>query len=379
MLRIFNPLPQSASPTRQHLRIPLTTLWWNWVTLSKFYRRRNVASTAHHQQPTPERFFNTVNAFQQTEAMKAAIDLGIFTAIGKGNTTPDAIGARVKASERGIRILCDYLAIQGFLRKENGHYGLAPDAAVFLDRRSPAYLGGIVEFLTSDRHREAHRSIADAVRKGGSALPQTPFEPDDPSWVLFARVMMPLMRMPSEIIAAEMAKGGEVRKVLDIAAGHGIFGIAMARQNPEAQIYAADWPKVLEVARQNAEQAGVTSRYHIIPGSAFDVQFGSDYDLVLITNFPHHFDPPTCTNFLRKVHTALKRGGRAAILEFVPNPDRVTPPTAAAFSLIMLAFTPLGDAYTFRELECMAKDAGFSRVELSPTEVGVEQLVVAYK
>ena len=141
------------------------------------------------------------------------------------------------------------------------------------------------------------------------------------------------MRMPSEIIAAEMAKGGEVRKVLDIAAGHGIFGIAMARQNPEAQIYAADWPKVLEVARQNAEQAGVTSRYHIIPGSAFDVQFGSDYDLALITNFLHHFDPPTCTNFLRKVHTALKRGGRAAILEFVPNPDRVTPPTAAAFSL----------------------------------------------
>ena len=90
-------------------------------------------------------------------------------------------------------------------------------------------------------------------------------------------------------------------------------------------------------------------------------------------------DPPTCTKFLRKVHTALKPGGRAAILEFVPNPDRVTPPTAAAFSLIMLAFTPSGDAYTFRELESMAREAGFSRVELSPTDVGVEQLVVAQK
>jgi len=229
------------------------------------------------------------------------------------------------------------------------------------------------------RHREAHRSIADAVRKGGSALPETPLEPDDPSWVLFAQVMMPLMRMPSEIIAAELAKGDEVRKVLDIAAGHGIFGIAIAQSNPQAQIYAVDWPKVLDVARANAEQAGVTARYHIIPGSAFDVQFGTDYDLVLITNFLHHFDPPTCTKFLRKVHTALKPSGRAAILEFVPNPDRVTPPTAAAFSLIMLAFTQSGDAYTFRELESMAREAGFSRVELSPTEVGVEQLVVAQK
>src|SRR5205814_9921712 len=115
------------------------------------------------------------------------------------------------------------------------------------------------------------------------------------------------------------------------------------------------------------------------PGSAFDVLFGSDYDLALITNFLHHFDPPTCTNFLRKVHTTLKPGGRAAILEFVPNPDRVTPPTAAAFSLIMLASTPLGNAYTFLELESMAKDAGSSRAELSPTELAVEQLVVAYK
>jgi len=86
------------------------------------------------------------------------------------------LGRRVRASERGVRILA-ILAIQGFLTKEDGRYGLAPDAAVFLDRRSPAYLGSIVEFLTSDRHREAHRGIADAVRKGGSALPETPFEP----------------------------------------------------------------------------------------------------------------------------------------------------------------------------------------------------------
>lgn len=338
-----------------------------------------MAGTVQHQQPTPERFFNTVNAFQQTEAIKAALELGIFTAIGEGMATPAAIAARVKASERGVRILCDYLAVRGFLTKAAGRYGLAPDAAVFLDRRSPAYLGSIVEFLTAPNHREAHRRIADAVRKGGTALPETPFEPNDPMWVLFAQVMMPLMRMPSEMIATELAKGGKARKVLDIAAGHGIFGIAVARHNPEAHIYAADWPKVLEVAQQNAQEAGVAGRYHTIPGSAFDTQFGADYDLALITNFLHHFDPSTCASFLRKVHAALKPGGRAAILEFVPNPDRITPPTAAAFSLIMLAMTPSGDAYTYQELESMAKNAGFSRVEMSPTEIGVEQLVIAYR
>ena len=100
---------------------------------------------------------------------------------------------------------------------------------------------------------------------------------------------------------------------------------------------------------------------------------------MLIPNFLHHFDVATCTNFLRKVYAALEPRGRVAIAEFCPNDDRVTPPTAAAFSLMMLTSTPSGDAYTFSEFQKMAKDAGFSRAELVPLEVGIESLVVAYK
>jgi hypothetical protein len=79
------------------------------------------------------------------------------------------------------------------------------------------------------------------------------------------------------------------------------------------------------------------------------------------------------------VHAALKPGGRAAIAELVPNPDRVTPPTAAAFSMMMLATTPSGDAYTFAELESISKSAGFARVELAPPEIGLDRLVIAYR
>ena len=329
--------------------------------------------------PTPERFFNAVNAFQLTEAMKAALDLGIFTAIGVGDDTAAAIAVRVDASERGVRILCDYLTVQGFLTKAHGRYGLPQDTALFLDRNSPAYLGSIMEFLASDRSREAHRHITDAVRRGGCAEPNAPFEPDDPIWVLFARRMMPMMRMPSEALAAALAKEAPARKILDIAAGHGLFGIAAARHNPDAHIYAVDWPKVLEVAQENARTSGVADRHHLIPGSAFDVDFGTGYDLALITNFLHHFDRETCVSFLRRVQAALEPGGRAAILEFVPNPDRVTPPMPASFSLIMLASTPAGDAYTFAELSSMAQAAGFSRVVPSDVPITPEQLVIAYK
>jgi 2-polyprenyl-3-methyl-5-hydroxy-6-metoxy-1,4-benzoquinol methylase len=197
--------------------------------------------------------------------------------------------------------------------------------------------------------------------------------------VKFAQAMMPLMHMPAEIMAAELRNGGESQKILDIAAGHGIFGIAAAKQNPAAHIYAADWKNVLEVATKNAQAMGVADRYHLLAGSAFETDFGSGYDLVLIANFLHHFDPPTCITFMRKVHAALKPGGRAAIAEFVPNADRLTPPTAAAFSMMMLATTPNGDAYTLAQLESILKSAGFARVELAPPAIGLNRLVIAYR
>jgi len=338
-----------------------------------------MVTAAQHHQPTPERFFNAINAYQQTEAIKAAIELEIFTAIAEGNVQAASIAKRCQAAERGVRILCDFLTIHGFLTKEGDTYVLAPDSALFLDRHSPAYMGGAIEFLLTSRVREGNARITEAVRQGGTALGEGTLARENPDWVRFAKAMMPLMQMPAEIMATELRKGGEAQKVLDVAAGHGIFGIAVAKQNPAAHVYAADWKNVLEVASKNAQALGVADRYHLLPGSAFETDFGANYDLVLITNFLHHFDPPTCTGFMRKVHSALKPGGRAAIAELVPNPDRITPPTAAAFSMMMLATTPRGDAYTFVELESISKNAGFTRVELAPPEIGLDRLVIAYR
>src|SRR5258706_2092515 len=318
--------------------------------------------TAPHQQPTPERFFNAINAYEQTEAMKAAVELEIFTAIDEGNTTAATIAKRCEAAERGVRTLCDFLTIHGFLTKEGAQYALAPDSALFLNRHSPAYIGTAIELLIAPRLREGHARLTEAVRRGGSALGEGTLEPENPDWVKFAQAMMPLMHMPAEIMAAELRKGGEAHKVLDIAAGHGIFGISTAKQNSAAHIYASDWKNVLEVASKNAQAIGVADRYHLLPGSAFETDFGSGYDLVLITNFLHHSDSPTCTIFMRKVHAALNPGGRAAIAELVPNPDRVSPPTAAAFSMMMLATTPSVDVYTFAELESISESASFTPV-----------------
>ena len=336
-----------------------------------------MATAMPPQQPTPERFLNAMNAHQQTEALKAAVELEVFTAIAEGNGTAAAIAKRCGAAERGVRTLCDFLTIHGFLTKNGTEYGLAADTAVFLNRKSPAYLGGAMEFLLSAQSREAFAKLADAVRRGGTVMGEGSTVAENPEWVTFARAMMPLMRMPAQMVAAELRKGGEAHKVLDIAAGHGMYGISVAKENPDAQVYAADWKNVLEVAKSNAEAMGIGDRYHLIPGSAFETDFGSDYDVVLLPNFLHHFDVPTCTSLLTKVRAALKPGGRAAVLEFIPNDDRVTPPTAAAFSMVMLVNTQSGDAYTYAEIESMAKNAGFARVD-PPREIGFSRLAIAY-
>jgi 2-polyprenyl-3-methyl-5-hydroxy-6-metoxy-1,4-benzoquinol methylase len=158
-----------------------------------------------------------------------------------------------------------------------------------------------------------------------------------------------------------------------------MFGISIAARHPGAEVHALDWADVLAVAAENAEKAGVTERHTRIPGNAFDHPFGDGYDVVLLTNFLHHFDRPTCTALLRKVHAALADGGRAITLEFVPNEDRVTPLDQASFAMIMLATTASGDAYTFAELEGMASEAGFRSSELHRLAVAPQSVVVSTK
>lgn len=320
------------------------------------------------QQPTPERIFQTLNAHQQTAALKAAIELDIFTAIAEGADTAAAAAARREASERGVRILCDYLCVLEFLQKRDGRYQLTPESELFLVRTSPAYIGGMAGFLTSPPLFEAFRQLTESVRRGATVLAeQGSMTPEHPMWEEFARSMATMARPLAEAVAQTVgAKEMGACKVLDLAAGHGFYGVTIARHNPQAQVYALDWQNVLPYARRNAEEAGVAARFHELPGSAFDVDFGADYDLVLLTNFLHHFDAQTNERLLRKVHAALKPTGRAVTLEFVPNEDRVSPPVEASFALIMLGSTQAGDAYTFAELERMFARAGFSRSEIFP-------------
>jgi ubiquinone/menaquinone biosynthesis C-methylase UbiE len=330
--------------------------------------------------PSPQLFFDTISAFERTEALRAAIELDLFTMVGAGHRTAPQLASACKASARGVRILADFLTIAGFLHKHNDEYQLTPDSNVFLNRQSPAYVGGAADFLLAPSLRECFHRLTDAVRRGGTALSdEGTVSYDNPIWVAFARAMGPLMQMPARLLTDLI--GGDVSqplRVLDVAAGHGLFGIAIAQRYPKGRITALDWPNVLAVAAENAFKAGVSERHTLLPGSAFDLDWGGPYDVVLLTNFLHHFDPETCVQITRKAYAALAPSGRALTLEFIPEPDRITPPATATFALVMLATTAKGDAYTFAELQQIFAKAGFARSTFHALPPTSQQLVISY-
>jgi 2-polyprenyl-3-methyl-5-hydroxy-6-metoxy-1,4-benzoquinol methylase len=337
-----------------------------------------MATPTSAEQLNPNLVYQTLNAYQATAALRAGIDLDIFTVIGEGVDTVPNIAKRCRAAERGIRILCDYLTILGFLTKQDLRYALTPESAKFLDRRSPASMASTSGFLTLPGTVTAFMSLAEAIRSGRPALDgEGSISAENPIWVEFARSMAPMTRPVAEMAQVLGASAGKKWKVLDIAAGHGTFGIALAMHNPNAEIFAQDWAPVLEVAIENARAAGVQARIHRLPGSAFDVEFGSGYDVVLVTNFLHHFDPPTIETLLRKIRAALAPAGVVVTLDFIPNEDRITPARAAAFAMTMLGTTPSGDAYTASEYRRMFQNAGFSSSDVRPVMSSGHSLILS--
>lgn len=326
---------------------------------------------------SPENFVDRLFfGYQYTAALKAALELDVFTAIGEGCADVASLAERCSAAPRGIAALCNSLVVMGFLTKSSDSYAQSTDAGVFLDRRSPTYIGGSHEFAAAPEMTAlVLQDPAGTVRSGGAAgLANT--TPDHPIWVRYARAMAPFSARVAELVVQQMGKAPP-RRVLDIAAGHGLFGIAFGRRFAECRVTGLDRRGVLAVARENATAAGIAERYDTIEGNAFEVAWGDGYDAVLVPNFLHFFDMASSTDILRRARAALVPGGHVAIVEFVPNDDRVSPPFPALFTMFMLFTTPAGTTYTAPELAGMLANAGFGSPQVTPLLPTPSTLVLA--
>jgi hypothetical protein len=321
--------------------------------------------------------FDIALAYQKTAALIAAVRLDIFTLIGSETKSLDDLVSRTGASRRGLRILCDYLTVIDLLKKQDSHYLLTPIARTFLDESSPFARGKIVDFVAAPEMIDLFfRDPVSYVRNGGSTgLTNT--SPDHPVWVRFAKAMAPYAAANAKRVAAHVASfSNPPYTVLDIAAGPGLYGIEVAKVVPNALITAVDWGSVLAIAKANAAAAGVADRFRTVSGSAIELDWGCDYDLIVLSNFLHLFDFATCVSLLRKVKMSLAVDGQVLAVDFVPNEDRISPPIPAIFAFWMLATTPGGDAYTARELEQLARSAGFRGATTRPLTPAPESLII---
>ena len=324
--------------------------------------------------------YSAALAYQTTAALTAAIKLDIFTLIGASAKTSDRLSLETGASARGLRILCDYLTVIGLLAKVDSSYSLTLASKTYLDMASPMAMGSAIDFLAAPEQFSLLLDDPVSYVQHGGAPGLAYISPDNPIWVRFAKAVVPFAAPSAKRVAVYVLGLPEApRKVLDLAAGHGLYGIEVAKVCTMASITAVDWASVLTVASANAEAARIADRYKTIPGSAFDVDWGDKFDLVLLPNFLHHFGHEDCVTLLQKVRRSLSAAGRALVIDLVPNEDRVSPRVPAMFAFWMLASTPKGDAHTVSDYERMARDAEFSRTAARPLAPTPQTLIVFEK
>ena len=226
--------PSTSTRTSKRGRVPVPGARPSLLTR----RRLDVISAQRAGlSPSPALVFDTLFAYQRTAALRAAIELDLFRAIGEGPGDVGLDRAALLGLGAGIRILCDFLTVIGLPEQDRGRYGNSETSAMFLDPRSPACVASTARFLGNPMVQEPFHRLAEIVRKGRTVLPgQGSVEPENPAWVEFAHSMAPMMAPMAGPLGSIVLDGkkGPV-SVLDIAAGHGLFGIEVAKQNPEAR------------------------------------------------------------------------------------------------------------------------------------------------
>lgn len=324
---------------------------------------------------SPLNFIEAAGGFHKSAVIRAAVELDVCTGIAAGLDTVEALAAARHCSERGMRVLLDALTILDLLEKREGRYALTRESAVYLDRGSAEYAGDALRFLMSSFMELAFSRFTDAVRRGGTAVgSEGTLAAEHPVWVEYARGMMPIARTSAETVGALLAGS---KRILDIAAGHGLFGIEVLKRSPGGHALAVDWAPVLRLARENARAAGVDARWTALEGSAFEVDWGEGYDGVILANFLHHFGRGEAVEFLRRVRGSMAEGGRLALVELAPDETRVRPSAPGWFAVMMLATTPEGEAYTRGEYEGMLGEAGFVGVEGYKVPASARTVLVA--
>jgi ubiquinone/menaquinone biosynthesis C-methylase UbiE len=331
----------------------------------KAVRSKAVKSKGGKPPVTPQRITEMAWGFAPMLMLQAAIKNGVFDVLSAGPKTFDEIVAGTQCSRRGIVALVEALVGFGLLNRRKDRFGLAPDAAAFMVSSKPGYLGGLVKHFAAQL-LDNWRQLPEVVRTG---KPATMVDHEDQGAEFFSKFVEDLFNMSfpaAEALAEELAKKPAAHdgrfKILDIAAGSGVWSIPLAKRMTDAHITAVDFAKVLPVTRSVAERHQLGDRLSTIEGDIQSVDFGGGFHVATLGHILHSEGEAKSRRLLKKVYDALAPGGVIAIAEFIPDDDRNGPPYPLLFAVNMLVNTEDGDTFSFKQMSGWLKEIGFKRI-----------------
>ncbi len=327
---------------------------------------------------TPERIMQFAWGYVPPLVLEAAIHHRIFDVLDGGSKTISEVQKETGASERGLAAVMNVLVGLNFLAKDKqGFFSLTPESSAFLVSTKPGFQGGflrhgseqlIPKWLHLNKIVETGRPEAAVNQEGtGSDFFQQ-----------FVNDIFPMSYPAAQTLSRHLHASAAVTAVLDLAAGSGVWGIAMAQGSEQVRVTAVDWPEVIPTTRKTVARFGLADRFSFIAGDLLQVDFGAGHTVATLGHILHSEGEERSRELLKKTFHALAPGGTIAIAEFLVNADRTGPLNGLFFAVNMLVNTDCGGTYSFEEISAWLKDAGFinARTLDSP---GPSPLILATK
>lgn len=309
----------------------------------------------------------------------SAVKHGVFDALDKSPKTVAQLARETGTSERGLIAILNALIGVELLTRKGTRYALVPESEAFLVSGKPAFLGALFHHLTRDLMPK-WLQLEEVVRTGKPAMAVNSESDGSEFFAGFVESIFPMSYASARALGEHLgiAKSRSPVNVLDLAAGSGVWGIALAQQSPLVRLTAVDWPEVLKVTERVAQRHGMKGRLTTLPGDLLKVNYGNSHNVATLGHILHSEGRTRSQRLLKKTFKALSPGGTIAIGEFLVNPDRMGPPSSLLFAVNMLVNTQAGDTYSFKEISGWLRDAGFKRPRLLEVP-GPSPLVLATK
>jgi ubiquinone/menaquinone biosynthesis C-methylase UbiE len=337
-------------------------------------------ATASSVQVTPERIMQMAWGYVPPLVLEAAIRHHVFDVLDSGPKDIWEVEKATGASARGLAAIMNVLVGLNFLSKdEQGRYALTPESDAFLVSTKPSFQGGLIKHCSEHLiPRWLHLNEVVATGKPVSAVNEE--QSGGEFFHNFVLDIFPMSYPAAQTLAAEINFGstGAPVKVLDLAAGSGVWGIAVAQSSPRVHVTAVDWPEVIPVTKKTSASFGFADRFSFVEGDLHDADFGSGYALATLGHILHSEGEALSRKLLAKTFKALASGGTIAIAEFLVNKERTGPTNALFFAVNMLVNTTSGNTWSFEEIGAWLEEAGFTNPRTLPSP-GPSPLILATK